>query len=162
MLDPADSFRGGRGAPGGILIRLRHRAPRGEGGFSLIEVLVTTLIIGILAGIAIPLFFSQRDKAYDVRAKQMVRTAQGAIEIYAAENDGEYQGANPARLRDIDSSLTGAALSVAAGPTTYTLAVRDADTQNRFTIRRTAAGSIRFTCTVAGRSGCPPDGTWAD
>jgi type IV pilus assembly protein PilA len=40
-----------------------------DGGFSLIELLVVIIIVGILAGIAIPVFLGQRAKAHDTSTK---------------------------------------------------------------------------------------------
>ncbi|WP_169164675.1 prepilin-type N-terminal cleavage/methylation domain-containing protein [Cellulomonas taurus] len=45
-----------------------------ESGFSLIELLVAIIIIGILSAIAIPMFMSQRQKAVDTAAKSDVST----------------------------------------------------------------------------------------
>ena len=54
-------------------------------GFTLIEVLVVASIIPILAGIAIPSFLGQREKAKDPEAKSAVRNAASAIELFHAE-----------------------------------------------------------------------------
>ena len=68
----------------------------GEAGFTLIELLVVMLILGILAAIAIPAFFNQRNKATDAQAKSAARTAETAMETYATENQGSYEDATPA------------------------------------------------------------------
>src|ERR1700756_4761894 len=69
-----------------MLYRLRQRSSD-EGGFTLIELLVVILIIGILAAIAIPSFLSQKGKASDSSAKEMVRSGRDAIETYSTAHD---------------------------------------------------------------------------
>ena len=87
-----------------MLERLRSRS-NDESGFTLVELLVVMLIIGILAAIAIPSFFAQRDKATDSDAKSAARTAQTSIETYATDNDGSYALATPGDLDDIEATL---------------------------------------------------------
>jgi type IV pilus assembly protein PilA len=128
------------------------------------------LILGILAAIAVPSFFNQRDKARDADAKADVRTAETAMETYATDNDGSYAGADSADLVNIESTLSDATLTVtpnAAGDG-YSVGATS-DTTNVFTIRRYGdsdavaghpEGSSEFTCVAAGTDGCPSDGTW--
>ena len=62
-----------------MLARIRA-AQDGERGFTLIELLVVVIIIGILAGIAIPVFFNQRKKGVDSAMKADLRTVANAEE----------------------------------------------------------------------------------
>ena len=87
-----------------MLQKLRERMAS-EKGFTLIELLVVMLIIGILAAIAIPTFFNQKQKAQDADTKAMAHTVQTAIETYATDNGGAYTGATPANLNAIENTV---------------------------------------------------------
>jgi type IV pilus assembly protein PilA len=61
----------------------RHVAARkenGEGGFTLIELMVVVMIIAILLGIAIPAFLGARSRAQDTASKSNLRNALGAAQ----------------------------------------------------------------------------------
>ena len=139
--------------------KLRERMGREE-GFTLVELLVVMLILGILAAIAIPSFFAQRDKARDADAKAAARTAQTAIETYATDNGGSYLGADPAGLEAIEETLVAGDLAVVAAADSYTVTATSS-TGETFSIGRNAAGDTSLTCATAGDGGCPSSGDWS-
>jgi type II secretory pathway pseudopilin PulG len=119
------------------------------------------LILGLLAAIAIPSFFNQRDKARDADAKVLVRTAQTAAETYGTDNQGSYTGVNPGALIAIEETLNEAIALAATSATsdTYTVTV-DSETGNDFSISRAANGTVSLTCNTGGQDGCPTGGVW--
>jgi type IV pilus assembly protein PilA len=72
-----------------IINRLRDR--KGDEGFTLVELLVVVVIIGILVAIAIPVFLNQREGAWESAVESDLRNAAPIAETYFAEN-GTYTG----------------------------------------------------------------------
>ncbi|MDO8886491.1 prepilin-type N-terminal cleavage/methylation domain-containing protein [Candidatus Oleimmundimicrobium sp.] len=62
---------------------------KGEKGFTLVELMVVILIIGILVGIAIPVYNQAQAKAKANACKANLRTLDGAIQTYNATT-GDY------------------------------------------------------------------------
>lgn len=58
-------------------------------GFSLIEIMVVVVILGILASIVVPKFMGRPDEARKVKAKQDVLSIQSALDLYKLDN-GSY------------------------------------------------------------------------
>ncbi|HET8863549.1 MAG TPA: type II secretion system protein [Solirubrobacterales bacterium] len=135
-----------------------------EGGFTLIELLVVMLILGILAAIALPAFFNQKDKAGDAKAKEYAHSAQVAMETYATDNNGSYANATPLKLEEIEPTLSSATFTnVAAGafvpapdPDGYTISI-EGSTGQEFSVVNDE-GELSFPCEVGGKGGCPDTG----
>ncbi len=60
----------------------RHRAS----GFTLIEIMVVVVILGILAAIVVPKIVSRPEEARRVKAKQDVMAIESAMELYKLDN----------------------------------------------------------------------------
>ncbi|HET8755878.1 MAG TPA: type II secretion system protein [Solirubrobacteraceae bacterium] len=134
----------------------------GEQGFTLIEVLVVVMIIGILAAIGLPAFLSQRTKAQDADAKSSAVTATRAVMVYHQDHDG-FAGVSAAALVDIEPSLAGARnLVVVPTATGYRLTLDSAsgtEGGGPFIVEQTGGQTDR-TCGAPGAGGCPRSGRW--
>src|SRR4249920_1412983 len=130
-----------------MILKLRQRMTQDQSGFTLVELLVVMLILGLLAAIAIPAFFNQRNKAKDASAKEAARTAETSMETFATDNGGAYTNASVAALQGIESTLNGANLGVSnLAAKTYTVTVTSS-TGNTFSITRNVNGTTVLSCT---------------
>jgi prepilin-type N-terminal cleavage/methylation domain-containing protein len=64
------------------------RKPENESGFTLVEILVVILIIGILTAVAVPVFLNQKSKAVEAGMVEDMHTIKLAMENCATQSGG--------------------------------------------------------------------------
>jgi type IV pilus assembly protein PilA len=137
---------------------------RTEPGFTLVEVLVVCLVVGVLAAIALPVFLSQSHKGQDSAAKSDARNLVSVVQACYAERD-DY------RRCDEAAELGSTGLPLGAGTAEVDVASTTAD-GFIVTARSRSGNEFRFVhpagpgapterrCDTPGSAGCPEDGRW--
>ena len=110
-------------------------------GFTLIELMIVVVIIGILAAIAIPNFINMQARAKEAAVKSNCHTIQLAAEDFAVQNDGVYAA-------DVDADAT------PSGQTIVDMLPGAALLQNPFT--KVATEPVNAAAAAAGESGYVP------
>jgi prepilin-type N-terminal cleavage/methylation domain-containing protein len=153
-----------------MLRRISVRIAREESGFSLIELMVVILIIGILSAIAIALYVGHAKKADDADAKSNAKNLATEVELCYTPNEDFTECDTPAKLGDnleVPYGATpGHAHIVNATKESFQVEAISKATSNgvphTFTVERDLAGITKQLCSTGADNnagGCK-DGQW--
>ncbi len=70
-------------------MKTHYKVVANSGGFTLIELMVVIVILGILAGVVVPRFMDSPDKAKVTKAAVEIHALEQAIKMYKLDN-GQY------------------------------------------------------------------------
>ena len=120
-----------------------------KSGFTIVELLVVIVVIGILAAITIVSYTGITAKANTAKAQSNAQSAQQVIEVYAADNSGAY----PATLAAI-SGYSGTTKMPADITVSGGLAATSADgtTVIRYATDGTTGGKLSYWDATSGGS----------
>jgi type IV pilus assembly protein PilA len=100
------------------LAAVLQRRLQGEEGFTLVELMIVLLTMGILLTIAVPSYLSFKDKGYKAAASQDVAQAFRAVQAYNADNFPNSRNdpdGNPSNTGFLGISLNALATKYDAG-----------------------------------------------
>jgi type IV pilus assembly protein PilA len=145
---------------------------RGEAGFTLIEILIVMVIIGVLAGIALAMFAAQKDKAHDADAKSNASALVTAMKSCYVET-ADYNDCDGAGAGD-KLGVSGLPMGPGAGQVSVNVSnassfvitaiskATDGGGTHKYMVSESSGGPLTRTCSVGSGSdggGCR-SGSW--
>jgi len=110
--------------------------------FTLVEILVVIIIVGILVALSWPIFTGTKERTVDKEAKANLKLLQAAEEIYRMEKGTYYPaGTTTSVIRDINSYLK-LGLPISQPNWTYGLDTTSAGSEKAMATRVGAGGRI--------------------
>jgi type IV pilus assembly protein PilA len=127
---------------------------RADDGFTLVELLVVILILGVLAALSLALLLGQRTKAHDTHAKTAATTAAKAATAFGTDH-GAFDALDATELVKVEKSLEAARnLQVEGAGNTVSV---DSAAGTTYSVSRSADGELTRDCTPAGSGSCRDD-----
>ncbi|MGE5312965.1 MAG: type II secretion system protein [Acidobacteriota bacterium] len=119
---------------------------KNQSGFTIVELLIVIVIIGILAGLVISTFVGVQQKARNSERQTDINTISGQLEAYYAKNSGYPTLANINSLtwRNANEIKVGDASKALADPSKP-----ETDEASRVLVGTTTAGKYVYTTTPA-------------
>lgn len=117
-----------------------------QSGFTLVELCVVMVVLGILTMMAGPSYFAFRDRAAKSAAKANVKNAQLAVQSYYQDN-GTYVTMNTNALKVYDKALPAIAIIGTQTASSYCISSQSG---NWIAYKRGVAGDITLTACTGG------------
>jgi len=87
-------------------MRILGKGKKKRAGFTLIELMVVVIVVGILAAAAVPIYRFAMSRAYSSEAKATMGTMMSSMKVFYTENEGSYPTSVFGTSNDATSVLT--------------------------------------------------------